>query len=361
MPRFCTLLLVCFNLMCLVSCDTNAGNQSSKSKAVGQSLTESQAEAAAHALANGKSAPEAAKSALTKVALLLNWYPEAEHGGFYAAKVHGIFEKYGLDVEIRPGGKTAIVAQELTLGRIQFGVANADDVLMSRNQEVPMLALMAPIQNGPRCIMVRKDSGITTFADLKNITLQIDAARPYVPFLKSKGFLNENVKIVPFFGVDQLVASKGIATQGYNFSEPFTARQKGVEVNELMMSEIGYNPYCSLLVTTDTYCSKNDDVCKRMTIASIEGWKKYLADPSKTNELILSQNKQGLEKNALEFGVEALKRLCLTSANGDDSAVGLMTESRWKELANTLVELSLIDPKKVQFEKAFTLKYLGQP
>ena len=31
-----------------------------------------------------------------------DWFPEAEHGGFYAAKVHGIFEKYGLDVELQP-------------------------------------------------------------------------------------------------------------------------------------------------------------------------------------------------------------------------------------------------------------------
>ncbi len=49
-----------------------------------------------------------------KVTLLLNWYPEAEHGGFYAALVHGIYEKHGLTVEIKPGGKTTVVPQELT-------------------------------------------------------------------------------------------------------------------------------------------------------------------------------------------------------------------------------------------------------
>ena len=41
------------------------------------------------------SAVSDSKQPLTKVALVLNWYPEAEHGGYYAAKVHGIFEKYG--------------------------------------------------------------------------------------------------------------------------------------------------------------------------------------------------------------------------------------------------------------------------
>ncbi|MEQ1824581.1 MAG: ABC transporter substrate-binding protein, partial [Pirellula sp.] len=236
----------------VIGCDAPRPNAGPAKKVAGQSLTDEQSETAASLLENAGTQPSQPTSR-TKVALLLNWYPEAEHGGFYAAQVHGIYEKYGLDVEIRPGGKTTLVPQELTLGRIQFGIANADDVLIARNQDVALVALMAPIQNGPRCIMVRKDSGIKTFGDIKNMKLQIDKSRPYVPFLKSKGFLSEGVEIVPFFGtVDQLVAGPGVATQGYNFSEPFMARQKGVEVHELMMSEIGYNPYCSLLVSTES-------------------------------------------------------------------------------------------------------------
>lgn len=323
----------------------------------GKTLTKEQSETASQIVGDAK-ASSTKPGALTKVALLLNWYPEAEHGGFYAAQVHGIYEKFGLEVEIRPGGKTTLVPQELTLGRIQFGVGNADDVLVARSQDVPLVALMAPIQNGPRCIMVRKDSGITSFAEIKNIKLQIDKTRPYVPFLKSKGFLTEGVEIVPFFGtVDQLVAGPGFATQGYNFSEPFMARQKGVEVTELMMSEIGYNPYCSVLISTEGYISKNQDVCKRMTQASIEGWKKYLASPAESNEVILSKNKQGLEKNALEFGVEALKPLCRTSAAGDDSTIGAMTAERWNALSETLVSLKMIDASKSSVDKAYTLLF----
>ena len=49
-------------------------------------------------------ASNSSTTAKDKVVLMLNWYPEAEHGGFYAAKVHGIYDRYGLDVEIRPGG-----------------------------------------------------------------------------------------------------------------------------------------------------------------------------------------------------------------------------------------------------------------
>ena len=56
------------------------------------------------------SSPQPAGDDKERVSLMLNWYPEAEHGGFYAAKVHGIFDQFGLDVEIRPGGPAAPVA-----------------------------------------------------------------------------------------------------------------------------------------------------------------------------------------------------------------------------------------------------------
>jgi NitT/TauT family transport system substrate-binding protein len=200
--------------------------------------------------------------------------------------------------------------------------------------------------------MVRADSGITSFEQLKNVTLQIDSTRPYIPFLKSKGLLDDSVKLAPYFGsVAQLVAGPGYAAQGYNFSEPFMARQQGVEVNQLMMSDIGYNPYASLLVATSDYVDGNADVCKRMVQASVEGWVKYLSDPVQTNEVILKANKQGLEKPALEFGVEALKPLCMK--DGDVSRVGQMSRERWTQLADTLVELKLIDRAKVNVDASF--------
>ncbi len=353
-------LFALFGLLLLSACDApKAGPEAGNKGFAEQSLNKEQSENAAEILGDAKPA-DTKSGKKDKVSLLLNWYPEAEHGGFYAAQVHGIYEKYGLDVEIRPGGKTTVVAQELVLGRVQFGVANADDVLMARSQDVPMVALMAPIQNGPRCIMVRRDSGITSFAELKNMKLQIDASRPYVPFLKSKGFLTQGVDIVPYFGsVAQLVSEKGVGTQGYSFSEPFMARQQGVEVVELMMSEIGYNPYCSLLVATESQLNQQEDLCKRMAQASIEGWKKYLQSPSESNDVILSKNKQGLAKNALEFGVEALKPLCIPKGT-DESAVGAMTAERWNELSETLSSLKLIDATKASVSKAYTLRFLGQ-
>ena len=41
---------------------------------------------------------------LDKVSYQTNWRAQTEHGGFYLAAANGIYKKYGLDVDIRPGG-----------------------------------------------------------------------------------------------------------------------------------------------------------------------------------------------------------------------------------------------------------------
>jgi NitT/TauT family transport system substrate-binding protein len=292
-----------------------------------------------------------------RIKLVLNWYPEAEHGGFYAALVHGIYKSHGIDVEIVPGGKGVSVAPELELGRAQFGIGNADDVLMARSADSSMVALMAPLQDGPRCIMVREDSDITSFQTLKNVKLQIDSGRPYVPFLKSKSLLDSSVQIVPYYGtVAELVSGPGVAQQAYSFSEPLLAEQQGVKVRNLMLSEIGYNPYACCLVATEEYVQRNPELVKKMVVASIEGWQKYLESPQETNAYILKQNEK-MTAEALAYGVEKLKALCIPEGFSRDR-IGQMTLSRWQTLRDQLVSLELIDGAKAVAERCFNDRFL---
>jgi NitT/TauT family transport system substrate-binding protein len=294
----------------------------------------------------------------SKVTLLLNWYPEAEHGGYYAALVHGYYAEEGLDVTIRPGGKSVVVAPEIELGRVQFGIGNADDVLMARSEEAKLVALMAPLQDGPRCIMVRADSNIHSLQDLKNVKLLIDLGRPYIPFLKSRGLLDSSVQTVPYMGtVTELVAGPGVAQQAYNFSEPLLAEQAGVPVRTLMLSEVGYNPYACCLITSKHLIREQPELARKMVRASIKGWQKYLTDAKLTNEFILKQNEQGMTLEALDYGVLKLKDLCLPRQM-PESELGKMELERWQSLHQELVKLKLINPDKVSPQDAFDDQFL---
>ena len=286
--------------------------------------------------------------------LQLNWYPEAEHGGYYAALVEGCFAEEGLEVEILPGGRATPVAAELSLGRAQFAISNAADVLLFREQGADIVAVMAAMQDNPRCIIVRKDSGIERFDQLAGHTLQLGAGRPFVEFLKQQGVL-EGVTVVPYFGtVTQLVTDPNMAQQGYVFSEPLLAEQAGTPVRSLMVSKLGFNPYASVLVTTGTMLREHPEQVERMVRASIAGWRKYLRSPNATNAHILAQNKHGLTGEVLSYGVEQMKPLVLPRSL-PPHALGTMTPERWQQLAEQLQKLGLISAERVDPQACYEL------
>jgi len=286
------------------------------------------------------------------VALQLNWYPEAEHGGFYAALVEGIYEAAGLDVEIRPGGRATPVAAELSMGRAQFAISNAADVLLFREQGADIVAVMAAMQDNPRCLIVREDSGVENLQQLAGQTLQLGTGRPFVEYLKQSGVL-EGVKVVPYFGtITQLVTTPNMAQQGYVFSEPLLAEAAGTPVRALMVSELGFNPYASVLVTSGQMLREKRDIVERVVQASIDGWSQYLAAPMATNQHIVAQNKHGLTLAALNYGAEKMRPLVLPDDIPSDS-LGAMIPARWQELTEQMIELGLVRADQVRAKDCY--------
>src|SRR4051812_39778059 len=72
--------------------------------------------------------------AADKVKITLNWVPEPEFGGIYAAKENGAFAKHNLDVEIMSGGAGTPTWQLVANGKTDFAVASADEVFIARSQ-----------------------------------------------------------------------------------------------------------------------------------------------------------------------------------------------------------------------------------
>ena len=278
-----------------------------------------------------------------KVTLALNWFPEAEHGGYYAALVNGHYREEGLDVEIQPGGPGVPVIQNVATGRVMFGIANADQVLVGRDKEADVVALLAPLQMSPRCIMVHEKSGIRRLQDLQNMTLAVGSGKAYLEYLKTKVSL-ENVKLVPYPGsIAMFLKNEDFGQQGYVFSEPFVARQQGGDPHVLMVSEIGFNPYTSLLITNGETLRDQQELVAKMVQASARGWRDYLQNPTAVNEHIHKVNPE-MDLASLAYGVEAIKPLCLPTELPAEQ-LGQMTSKRWKTLADQLKEIDWIEPE----------------
>lgn len=296
------------------------------------------------------------ESGLTRVRLALNWFPEAEHGGFYAALVHGYYQQEGLDVEILGGGPDAPVIQRVATGSVEFGVTNADDVLYARAQQAPVVALLAPYQINPRCIMVHAGSGIESIADIADITLALSQRPAFSHYLRAK-FPFSGVTIVPYPGnVTQFLMNPDFAQQGYIFSEPFVARSQGGDPRSLLVAEVGFNPYASVLIATESAIGDREQVVGGMVRAAVRGWDHYLREPEAINRHIHGLNPEmGLD--ILAYGAAESGALVLDEVARQEG-IGHMSAGRWGKLLDQMVETGLLEPDAVRADQAYTTRFL---
>jgi NitT/TauT family transport system substrate-binding protein len=164
-----------------------------------------------------------------------------------------------------------------------------------------------------------------------------------------------NVTMVPFNGlVGEFLVKPTFAQQAFVFSEPFLAKEQGSDPQVLMVSDIGFNPYASLLVTTEQVIREQPELVKRVVTASVEGWAAYLQDATVTNAAIHQLNSE-MSPAALEYGVAAMKPLCETPP---DTVPCSMQLQRWQTLVQQIEEIEDIERGSVKPEECFTLKFL---
>lgn len=286
----------------------------------------------------------------------LNWFPEAEHAGFYAAQAAGLYKAKGLDVRLIPGGPGAPVLQQVATGRVDFGVSNADEVLIARAHGVAVVSVFAPIQTSPRVIMVHEESGIKELGGLRNLTLAIEPQAPFANFLKKKLPLT-GVRLVPYTGsVAPFLADRNFAQQAYGISEPHVAIARGAKVLNLYVSELGYDPYTSVLVVSEKTVRERPDLVAKVVAASQEGWAKYLENAHSADSLLKKANSK-VDQGTLDYGHAELLKLC-RNADTEKFGVGVQTTVRWNDLRAHLVSLGVLKADSPSADLAWTGRFL---
>jgi NitT/TauT family transport system substrate-binding protein len=243
------------------------------------------------------------------------------------------------------------------MGRVHFAVENADQVLLARKEGADLVAVMAVMQDSPRCIMVHEKSGIRSLADLHDITLAIGEGNPFAEFLKSQLPL-DNVRIVSYSGsIAKFLVDDQFAQQGYVFSEPIVARQRGADPLPLMVSELGFNPYTGLVLTHRDLIEQQPELVRKFVRATIRGWQRFLQDPQTANAEIHRLNPE-MDAKSLAQAVDVVRKLCLT-AGSDVAELGKMVPARWEKLARQLEGIELLPTdQKEAWAKAFTTEFL---
>ncbi|HEX6956164.1 MAG TPA: ABC transporter substrate-binding protein [Agromyces sp.] len=169
---------------------------------------------------------------LTPVKLQLQWLPQGQFAGYFAAVENGYFEEEGLQVEIIPSGGDIVPQDALANGDVDYAIAWVPKVLGSIEQGANLTNIAQIFQRSGTLQVSWADSGIDSVADFEGKKIG------------SWGFGNE-WEIFAAMAAEGLDSSTvEIITQDFNMN---AFLQGDIDAAQAMT----YNEYAQLLETVD--------------------------------------------------------------------------------------------------------------
>ena len=281
----------------------------------------------------------------TQLQFALNWKAEPEFGGFYTAKLSGIFQKINLNVEIIEGGAGTPVVQMVANSKVRFGIAAADEVVISQARGTDVVALFAVYQINPQGIMVHPERGFKSIADVFKSpgTLAIQSGSPHALFLQSQ-FPGYKVTFVPYAGgIATFLTDPNFSQQCFVTSEPLIARRKGKPAQSFLIADAGFKPYGTVVIARRQYVAKNQKQTRDLIDAVREGWTEYQRAPEPANNAMVKLN-PAMDAVSMKEAAEVQKSF-IVGAGAPAQELGKMTMERWSTLVNQLYDLKLIKTK----------------
>ncbi len=287
--------------------------------------------------------PASPKGGPTPVTLQLNWLPEPQFGGIYEARLKGIFEAEGLEVEVRPGAAGVSAPQLADNGNVEFSIVGGSQILQLNDRGGDLVALFAVYQHDPHGIMVPADSKYTSLKQLwrdPEATIGCEADLAFVREI-TRVFGTDGGARLAAYNLPAFRAGRQQASQCFVTSEPVSLELDGFKTRVFMSSESGFDPYNTVLVTRRAYLESEPETCAAMVRAFSRGWTGYLAQPEATNAELARLN-PGMSLEALALSSRKQIPLIQDEVTARDG-LGAMSQERWQRLAEQLKSLGVLD------------------
>jgi len=271
------------------------------------------------------------------VRILTNWFAQPDQAGYWQAQQDKLGAEAGIRISVLQGGPKIQTIPQVASGQAEFGIGNADDVMLARLRGAPVRAVFAHLDHVPYALVYHADPAVKGIADLQGRTFAVNIGNAYWEWTK-KQYKLANTREIPVSGDLSLFRNDArMVQQGYSLYLPARMEEAGIAVQSISLASLGYRPY-NVLFTTDEMIQKNPALVKATLAAVQKGWSNFVRNPSGIKPMLLEMNKQISPAVYDAANKEMIEKLL----SHDLGKIGCMNDARWTELATQLRSVAFL-------------------
>jgi NitT/TauT family transport system substrate-binding protein len=297
---------------------------------------------------------------LQTIRLPMGYIPNIQYAPFYVGVERGYFADAGFEIEFDYAFETDGVAL-VGAGEVPFAIVSAEQVLLARAQDLPVVYVAAWYQDSPVAVVAKTESGISGPQDLigRRIGLPGLFGGNYIALralLAANGIAEEDVTLdsIGFNQVQSLAADQEEAIVGFVSNEPVQLEAQGYDVNVIRVAD-----YVELasngIMTNEAMLAENPEQVRAFVEAFLHGLSDTLANPDAAFEI----SKEYVEN--LAGADEAVQKevLALSMESWRSDPPGFSESVAWENMQATLLAMGLIT-QRLDLNAAYTNDYLPQ-
>jgi ABC-type nitrate/sulfonate/bicarbonate transport system substrate-binding protein len=299
----------------------------------------------------------------TAVTLILDWTPNTNHTGFFAAQALGYYDEANLDVNIQEPTDLLVEAAVIS-GAAQFGVSYQEFFTYARADETPVVSVAAIIQHNT--------SGFVSLHDQDPLSRPADLAG-----LRYGGFGQADLENAI---INRLIVCDGGEPGSFDYIDvgyvdPFELMRRdridfawiyygwsgiegelrGLDLDTVMLVDhLDCIPdyYTPILITSEDMIAAQPDVVAAFVQATARGFAAAIQNPADAAAILIDATPEG-DPDLIRASADWLAPLY----QGDAPRWGQQSVEVWQGFSDFLVENGILEAG-IDAEAAFTNEFL---